>query len=130
MAAGLGIAMPLNTEVRGMKFYRTLFYLPAIVPIVASAILWIWVLNPSNGLINAFLRMFGMSNPPLWLQSPSWFLSSKATIIVMGLWGAGGGMVIWLAGLKGIPPHLYEAAEIDGAGPIRKFFNITLPMLL
>ncbi len=129
MAAGLGIAMLLNTETRGMKFYRTLFYLPAIVPMVASAILWIWVLNPSNGLINAFLRMFGVNNPPLWLQSPSWFLGSKAAIIVMGLWGAGGGMVIWLAGLKGIPPHLYEAAEIDGAGPVRKFFNITLPML-
>ncbi len=129
MAAGLGIAMLLNTEVRGMKFYRTLFYLPAIVPMVASAILWIWVLNPSNGLINAFLRLFGMSNPPLWLQSPSWFLGSKAAIIVMSLCGAGGGMVIWPAGLKGIPPHLYEAAEIDGAGPIRKFFNITLPML-
>lgn len=129
MAAGLGIAMLLNTEVRGMKFYRTLFYLPAIVPLVASSILWIWVLNPSNGLVNSFLRMIGISNPPLWLQSSSWLLGSKAAIVLMGLWGAGAGMVIWLAGLKGIPVHLYEAAEIDGAGPIRKFFNITLPML-
>jgi ABC-type sugar transport system permease subunit len=129
MAVGLAIAMLLNTEVRGMKFYRTLFYLPAIVPMVASAILWIWVLNPSNGLVNSFLRMFGVDNPPLWLQSPSWFLGSKAAIIVMGLWGAGAGMVIWLAGLKGIPDHLYEAAQIDGAGPVRRFFNITLPML-
>lgn len=129
MALGLAIAMLLNTDVRGMKFYRTLFYLPAIVPMVASAILWIWVLNPSNGLINSFLRMFGVSNPPLWLQSPSLLLGSKAAIILMGLWGAGAGMVIWLAGLKGIPDHLYEAAEIDGAGPLRRFFNITLPML-
>lgn len=129
MAAGLAIAMLLNTEVRGMKIYRTLFYLPAIVPLVASSILWIWVLNPSNGLVNSFLRMIGISNPPLWLQSSSWLLGSKAAIILMGLWGAGAGMVIWLAGLKGIPVHLYEAAEIDGAGPIRKFFNITLPML-
>ena len=129
MAAGLGIALLLNTEVRGMKFYRTLFYLPAIVPMVASAILWIWVLNPSNGLVNSFLRMFGIANPPLWLQSPSWLLGSKAAIILMGLWGAGAGMIIWLAGLKGIPRHLYEAAEIDGAGPIRRFFSVTLPML-
>ena len=129
MAVGLGIAMLLNTEVRGMKFYRTLFYLPAIVPMVASSILWIWVLNPSNGLVNVFLRMLGVSNPPLWLQSSSWLFGSKAAIILMGLWGAGAGMIIWLAGLKGIPTHLYEAAEIDGAGPFRKFFNITLPML-
>ena len=96
---------------------------------VASSILWIWVLNPTSGLINSFLRMFGVSNPPLWLQSPSWLLGSKAAIILMGLWGAGAGMIIWLAGLKGIPDHLYEAAEIDGAGPLRRFFNITLPML-
>ena len=129
MVVGLGIAMLLNTDVYGMKFYRTLFYLPAIVPMVASSILWIWVLNPSNGLVNGFLRMLGVSNPPLWLQSSSWLLGSKAAIILMGLWGAGAGMVIWLAGLKGIPTHLYEAAEIDGAGPVRKFFSITLPML-
>ncbi|MCK5863459.1 MAG: extracellular solute-binding protein, partial [Candidatus Hydrogenedentes bacterium] len=106
MGVGLGIAMLLNTEVCGMKFYRTLFYLPAIVPLVASAILWIWVLNPSNGLANSFLRLMGFSNPPLWLQSSSWLLGSKAAIILMGLWGAGAGMVIWLAGLKGIPAHL------------------------
>lgn len=129
MAVGLGIAMLLNTDVFGLKVYRTLFYLPAIVPVVASSVLWLWVLNPSSGLVNSFLRMFGVSNPPLWLQSSSWLLGSKAAIIVMGLWGAGAGMIIWLAGLKGIPEHLYEAAEIDGAGPLRRFFNITLPML-
>lgn len=129
MAAGLGIALLLNTDVKGMKFYRTLYYLPAIVPVVASSILWIWVLNPSNGLINSFLRMCGVSNPPLWLQSPSWLLGSKAAILLNGLWGAGSGMIIWLAGLKGIPTHLYEAAKIDGAGVFRRFFSITLPML-
>jgi ABC-type sugar transport system permease subunit/ABC-type glycerol-3-phosphate transport system substrate-binding protein len=129
MAAGLGIAMLLNTDVRGLKFYRTLFYMPAIVPMVASSILWIWVLNPSNGLINAFLRMFGVSDPPLWLQSPSWIFGSKAAIILMMLWGAGASMIIWLAGLKGIPDHLYEAAKIDGAGPMRRFWNVTVPML-
>jgi multiple sugar transport system permease protein len=70
-----------------------------------------------------------VADPPLWLQSSSWLFGSKAAIILMGLWGAGSGMVVWLAGLKGIPAHLYEAAEIDGAGPIRRFFHVTLPML-
>ncbi len=129
MAVGLAIAMLLNTEVRGMKLYRTLFYLPSIVPVVASSILWLWVLNPTNGLVNTALQMLGVRELPLWLASPSWLLGSKAAILLMGLWGAGGGMVIWLAGLKGIPPHLYEAAELDGAGPVRRFLHVTLPML-
>ena len=129
MVAGLAIAMLLNTEIRGMRIYRTIFYLPAIVPVVASAILWIWVLNPEVGLINSFLRMIGIADPPNWLQSASWGLGSKSAIILMGLWSAGSGMIIWLAGLKGIPEHLYEAAEIDGAGSFTKFYNITLPML-
>jgi multiple sugar transport system permease protein len=129
MALGLGIAMLLNTEVRGIKVYRTIFYLPAIVPLVASSILWIWVLNPENGLINASLRMIGIEDPPLWLNSPSWGLGSKAAILLMGLWGAGGSMIIWLSGLKGIPEHLYEAAKIDGAGLFTRFRHVTLPML-
>ena len=117
MAVGLAIALLLNSEIRGMKVYRTLFYLPAIVPIVASAILWVWVLNPTNGLVNGLLLMMGVSDPPTWLNSSSWLLGSKAAILLMGLWSAGAGMIIWLAGLKGIPSHLYEAATIDGAGP-------------
>ncbi|KPK79235.1 MAG: hypothetical protein AMJ81_13580 [Phycisphaerae bacterium SM23_33] len=129
MAAGLGVAMLLNTRVKGMQVYRTVFYLPAIVPAVASSILWIWVLNPKNGLINSLLRVFGMSDPPGWLTSPDLWMGSKMGIIVMGLWGAGAGMIIWLAGLKGIPQHLYEAAEIDGAGTWGKFCHVTLPML-
>ena len=129
MAVGLGIALLLNAEVRGMKVYRTLFYLPAIVPIVASAILWVWVLNPENGLVNGLLLMLGVTDPPLWLNSPSWLLGSKAALLLMGLWGAGAGMIIWLAGLKGIPRHLYEAATIDGAGAWGKFRHVTLPML-
>ncbi len=129
MAAGLAIALLLNTEIRGMKIYRTLFYLPAIVPVVASSVLWMWVLSPIDGLINSFLRLLGVHHPPLWLASPSWLLGSKAAIILMGLWGAGGGMIIWLAGLKGIPRHLYEAAEIDGAGVLRRFRHVTIPML-
>lgn len=129
MVVGLGIAMLLNTEVRGVRVYRTIFYLPAIVPLVASSILWIWVLNPENGLLNNLLRMIGVTSPPLWLNSPSWLFGSKAAMILMLLWGAGSGMIIWLAGLKGIPEHLYEAAKIDGAGPVHRFWHVTLPML-
>ena len=129
MAVGLALAMLLNTEVRGIRLYRTIFYLPAVVPAVAAACLWMWILNPVNGLLNSLLKDFGVAHPPLWLNSPSWLLGSKAGIILMGLWGAGSGMIIWLAGLKGIPTQLYEAAKIDGAGPVRRFWNITLPML-
>jgi len=129
MAVGLGVAMLLNMKVRGMQVYRTIFYLPAIVPAVASAVLWIWVLNPQMGLINSMLRTFGVSDPPNWLKSPEWLFGSKSAIIIMGLWGAGAGMIIWLAGLKGIPQSLYESAQIDGAGALQRFAHITLPML-
>ncbi|MFH1566546.1 MAG: extracellular solute-binding protein [Gemmatimonadota bacterium] len=129
MAAGLAIAMLLNTRVRGLQVYRTVYYLPAIVPMVAAALLWIWVLNPEVGLVNSLLRLSGIGSPPNWLQSSSWLLGSKAAIILMGLWSAGSGMVIWLAGLKGIPQHLYEAAEIDGASAWQQFRHVTLPML-
>ena len=129
MAVGLAIAMLLNTEVKGMQAYRTVYYLPAIVPMVAASLLWIWVLNPEVGLVNSLLRTSGVSDPPNWLQSSSWLVGSKTSIMLMGLWSAGSGMVIWLAGLKGIPQHLYEAAEIDGAGVFGRFVNVTLPML-
>ena len=139
MIIGLAIALLLNAEVRGVKVYRTLFYLPAIMPIVAAAMLWSWVLNPKHGLLNTTIRLLGLDRlpalwggeyfEPLWLNSPSWFFGSKAAILVMLLWSSGSGMIIWLAGLKGIPRHLYEAAEIDGAGPLRRFFAVTLPML-
>ncbi len=125
MAVSLCIAMLLNYEIRGMAVYRTFFYLPAIMPAVAAAILWIWIFNPHEGLLNALLARIGIAGPS-WLQNQNW---SKPALILMGLWGAGGGMIVWLAGLKGIPPHLYEAARIDGAGPLRCFWNVTLPML-
>ncbi len=125
MALGLGIALLLNFEVRGMAVYRTLFYLPAIMPAVAASILWLWIFNPNEGILNALLAKVGIEGPT-WLQSEAW---SKPSLILMGLWGAGASMIVWLAGLEGIPKHLYEAAALDGAGPFRKFFNVTLPML-
>lgn len=129
MMTSLSIALLLNTKVKGMSFYRTIFYLPAITPAVATAVLWYALLNP-EGLINAGLNAtignwFGIT-APAWLQDPNW---SKPAMVLMGLWGAGGGMILWLAGLQGIPQQLYEAAAIDGAGPIRRFWSITLPML-
>lgn len=125
MAVSLAIAMLLNYEIRGMAVYRTFFYLPAIMPAVAASILWVWILNPNEGVLNAFLSAVGLPKPG-WLQAEDW---SKPALILMGLWSAGGGMIVWLAGLKGIPVHLYEAARLDGAGPVRCFWNITLPML-
>jgi len=125
MAVGLGIAMLLNHEIRGIAVYRTFFYLPAIMPAVAAAILWMWIFNPEEGILNALLARVGIDGPA-WLHNQRW---SKPALILMGLWGAGGGMIVWLAGLKGIPKHLYEAADIDGAGRLGKFWNVTLPML-
>jgi ABC-type sugar transport system permease subunit/ABC-type glycerol-3-phosphate transport system substrate-binding protein len=125
MIISLAIAMLLNHEIKGMAAYRTFFYLPAIMPHVAAALLWIWIFNPNEGILNALLAKIGIEGPA-WLQNQYW---SKPSIIIMLLWGSGAGMIVWLAGLKGIPNHLYEAAELDGAGPVRKFFNITLPML-
>ncbi|HUT33219.1 MAG TPA: extracellular solute-binding protein [Planctomycetota bacterium] len=135
MAVSLGLAMLLNQKVKGMSAWRTLFYLPAIMPGVASALLWMWMFQPTDGILNRLfdlvglnwlLKLIGVQVPVLWLQSEA---TSKPAIILMGLWGAGAGMIIWLAGLKGIPEHLYEAAEIDGAGRWQKFRHVTLPML-
>lgn len=130
ICTGLAIAMLLNASVRGMHYYRTIYYLPSIVPIVASSILWIWLLNPDAGLLNAGWRMLLTSwsgiDPPNWLASEQW---AKPGLIVMGLWGAGGGMILWLAGLQGVPQHLYEAAELDGASAVQQFRHVTLPML-
>lgn len=125
MAVGLGIALLLNYEIKGMAVYRTFFYLPAIMPAVAASILWKWIFNPQEGILNGLLGEVGIPGPA-WLQDEH---LAKPALILMGLWGAGAGMIVWLAGLKGIPKHLYEAAEIDGAGCLRRFWYITLPML-
>ena len=125
MTLSLAIALLLNLKVRGVAVWRTCFYLPAIVPAVASSILWIWIFNPNSGLMNSLLASVGIHGPN-WLQDEH---TSKLSLILMGLWGAGGGMIIWLAGLKGISETYYEAAALDGAGTWQKFVHITLPML-
>jgi multiple sugar transport system permease protein len=125
MALSLGISLLLNTNIKGVAVWRTFFYVPSIIPIVASSILWIWIFNPNSGLMNSMLASLGL-NGPNWLQDEH---TSKLSLIIMGLWGAGGGIIIWLAGLKGISESYYEAAAIDGADTIQKFTNVTLPML-
>lgn len=121
------VAMLLNAKVRGQGFFRTFFYLPSIVPVVASSILWLWLLHPQYGMVNGLLAMLGQQGPD-WMFSVTW---SKPAIIIATLWGMIGGpsMLIYLAGLQGVPVSYYEAAEIDGAGPVRKFIQITIPMM-
>ena len=132
IVSGLAVAMLLNVAARGMRVYRTLFFVPSIAPLVATAVLWAWILapDPHKGLVNAMWNAtvtpwFGIA-PPGWFTSTEW---AKRGLIVMGLWGAGGGMVLWLAALKGIPASLYEAASVDGATPRHQFWSITLPFL-
>ncbi len=126
LVMGLGTAMLLNRPVTGRGFYRSVIFLPGIVPPVVGALVFVWILNPNYGLLNAILGIFGI--PPIgWLSDPTW---AKVGELMMVLWGSiGTTMVVCLAGLKEIPDHLYEAAEIDGASGRTKFRYITLPML-
>ena len=130
IAMALGLALLLNRPIRGRAFYRTFFYLPTVVPAVAGSLLWAWLFNGEFGLINVVLEYVGRAVPfvrPIpWLTSEHW---SKPAIILMGIWGVGGGMIIFLAALQGVPRTLYEAAEIDGAGAWTRFTRITLPMI-
>jgi len=126
VCVALTIALILNQKVALLGFWRLVYYLPSVVAGVAVAILWGWVLNPRFGLLNAGLRFIGIQNPPRWLYDETWAVPG---FIIMGLWGAGGAMLLYLAGLQGIPTALYEAADIDGANSWKKFWRITLPML-
>ena len=126
MILGLALSMLLNQKLKGMNFFRTVFYVPSVVSGVAVTLLWISLLDPDLGALNTMLRSIGVEDPPNWISSPTWALPSVA---LMSLWGIGGGAIIYLAGLQNIPPHLYEAAEIDGANTWTQFWKITLPML-
>src|SRR5690606_1807401 len=117
---GLAIAMLLDTKVRGLSWYRAIYYLPAIVPPMAAFILWVWLFDPGRGMINNLLIDLGMRNPPKWLDDAAW---AKPSLILMGLWSVGASMIIWLAGLKDIPQAYYEAAAVDGANWFQRFFR-------
>lgn len=125
LALGLAIALLLNMKLRGMAFFRTLYYAPSVVPTVASSILWLWLLNPDYGLVNKTLAVFHI--PALaWLSDRAW---AKPGFILMDLWSVGGGMIIYLAALQGVPQHLYEAADLDGATAWDKLRHVTLPAI-
>jgi multiple sugar transport system permease protein len=129
IVTALALAMLLNQKLPGMRIFRTIYYLPTLTQGVATFVLWATVFESEIGLLNRILRpithLFGYE-PPSWLHDTTW---SKPAIVIMGVWGVGGMMLIFLAGLQNIPEQLYEAAEIDGAGRWRQFFNVTLPML-
>ncbi|HEY9308665.1 MAG TPA: sugar ABC transporter permease [Microbacterium sp.] len=121
----LTLAMLLNRAARAAGFWRTLYYLPKMTPAVATAAVFFLMLNGNSGAINQFLRIFGIEGPQ-WLVDPAWV---KPSIVIMTLWTVAGTMVIFLAALKNVPIELYEVASLDGAGAVRKFFSITLPMI-
>jgi multiple sugar transport system permease protein len=125
LCVSLAMALLLNQKVRGIGLLRTAFYIPSIVPIVATAVLWIWIMNPDYGLLNDALKALHLPTG-FWLADPG---SALPSLVLIGLWGAGGGMIILLAGLQGIAEEYYEAAKIDGAGTIGQFLHVTLPLL-
>lgn len=121
----LALAMVLSQKLRGVNIWRTIFFIPSVLSSVAVAVLWLYIFRPEGGLLNVALESVGIDGPG-WLNSEQWALPA---MIIMSWWTVGGQIVIYLAGIKGIPNVLYEAAEIDGAGVWAKFRKITLPML-
>jgi multiple sugar transport system permease protein len=124
-ALAFAVALLMNVKVRGITVFRTIYYLPSIVPAVANALLFSWIFNSDFGLLNAALRAVGLPKV-LWLQSPNWAMPA---LITMSMWGIGGAMLIYLAGLQGVPEQLYEAAELDGANIWHRFRHVTVPMM-
>jgi len=128
MFVGLMLALLLNLKVRGLAFYRTMFFLPSIVPLIATCVLWNQILNPQFGLLNEFLRFIGMPEAwiPGWLVDERW---SKPGLVLMSIWGCGGGMVLYLAALQDVPQELHDSAAIDGATAWHRLRHVTLPMI-
>ena len=120
-------AMLLNQGFKGTTIFRTIFFLPSITPIIASVLIWLWLLQPSIGVVNYLLSLIGVPGPP-WVQSTTWALPS---LVILSLWNTAGGsrMIVFLAGLQGVPQELYEAAHIDGANRWQRFVNVTVPMI-
>jgi multiple sugar transport system permease protein len=125
MGVGFFIALLLNQNMIGQSFYRVLYYLPSIIPVIAASMVWLYLFQPEFGVINWFISLFNIEGPR-WLHDTK---TAKLVFVFMSIWGAGGNMLIFLAGLQGIPTELYEAATIDGAGIWRRLRHITLPML-
>ena len=119
------LALFLNADIRARAFFRTMFYLPSVTAGVATAFLWAYLLNPSNGLVNTLLGFIGIKGPG-WLFSRQWAVPA---LVLMSWWGVGGTVVIYLAGLQAVPQHLYEAAEIDGASSWSRLLHVTIPMM-
>jgi multiple sugar transport system permease protein len=121
----LTISVLLSKNIRGVSVYRVIYYMPAIVSGVAVAVVFKWILDPANGLLNGFLQLFKIKGPN-WLYDPDWVLPSY---LIMAIWGAGGGILTYLAALKDVPKDLYESAEIDGANAFQKTLYITMPLI-
>lgn len=124
-AGAIVLGVLLNQKVKGMKFFRTIYYLPAVLSGVAVYFLWMQLLSPSTGLVNTMLGWFGIEGPA-WLFDPEW---TKPALLLMKMWSVGGGMLLYLASLQGVSPQMYEAADIEGASSWQKFLHITLPMI-
>lgn len=122
---GLLLALLLNQKVKGLSVFRTIFFLPSVASGVAVSLLWMWIFNPRFGIINVLLKEIGIIGP-LWLGSEAWAIPA---LIIMSIWGVGGGMLIYLGALQGIPTAFYEAATLDGAGAWKKLLHITVPMI-
>ncbi len=125
LAVALGVALLLNMQIRGKNLYRAIIFLPSQTPIVANALLWFFIFSPTYGLANVVMDILGLPQQR-WLWDVNLV---KPALIVMAIWAFGGAMIIFLAGLQNIPQSLYEAADIDGAGPVSKFVHITIPLL-
>lgn len=125
LVTGLLLALLLNTDIKGLRFYRTAFYMPSVLSGVAVALLWRWLFSTEFGLFNTMLAYVGITGPS-WLGDPRWALPS---LVIMSVWGVGSGALIYLAGLQGIPTDLYEAAQVDGATGWGRFWYVTLPMM-
>lgn len=126
LLVGVMLAVLLNQKIPAMPLIRTIYYLPTVMPVVVVALVWIWLFDYNFGLINFIIYLASGFHGPDWLGDPNWVMPA---IIFASLWSVGGSMIIYLAGLQGTPPELYEAAELDGAGRIRRFFAITIPMI-
>jgi multiple sugar transport system permease protein len=125
-AFSIGLALLLDARVRGQAVFRAIFFVPTVLPLVATSVVWTTALDPQWGYINAILRLVGVSHPPGWLAEPFW---TKPAFALMSLWTVGTAVIIYLAALQGVPQQLIEAASLDGAGPIRRFWHVTLPMI-